>query len=83
MLKKMKGILGLFVLPILVCALAVVGAATVLVGIIKPDGESRLRTAVFMSLLTASLFIINYALDSWIDAAWDAHFDSDDEDLED
>lgn len=82
MLKKIESILGLFVLPILVCALAIVGAATVLVGIVNP-GESKIRTVMFMGLLTAAGLIINYAMDAWIDAAWDTHFDSDDEDLED
>lgn len=83
MLKKMKGILGLFVLPILVCALAIVGAAVVLVGIVKPDEESTLRTVIFMGLLTASTIIIEYAFDGWMDSAWDAYFRSDDDDLED
>ena len=82
MLKKMKCILGLFVLPILVCALAIVGAAVILVGIVKPDEESTLRTVIFMGLLTASTIIINYAFNGWMDAAWDTYFRSDD-DLED
>ena len=83
MLKKMKGILGLFVLPILVSCLAIVGAADVLVRIIKPDEESILRTAIFMGLFTISNIIIHYAFDGWMDVVWDAHLRSDDDDLED